>query len=159
MNRLLKNKEKKEVVFVSKKVIPKKDKYEKAFEQIIYFMLNNDWIITQVEKERLIFPTEVMRNMCSEIIYYYKQNGSIILADFYTYLNDKESLLEFLNNIMSCNYLETTDKEELFRYFKVVREYSTNEEIMRLTNLMKKEIDPIEQAKIVERIRKLKLGE
>ena len=159
MNRLLKNKEKKEVVFIPKKSIPKKDKYEKAFEQIIYFMLNNDWIITQVEKERLIFPTEVMRSMCSEIIYYYKQNGSINIADFYTYLNGKESLLEFLNNILSCNYLETTDKDELFRYFKVVREYSTNEEIKRLTGLMKKEIDPIEQAKIVERIRKLKLGE
>ncbi len=159
MNRLLQNKEKKEVIFVPKKIIPKKDKYEKAFEQIIYFMLNNDWIITQVEKEKLIFPTEVMRNMCSEIIYYYKQNGSIVLADFYTYLNGKDSLLEFLNNILSCNYLETTDKNELFRYFKVIREYSINEEIKRLTGLMKKEIDPIEQAKIVERIRKLKLGE
>ena len=159
MNRLLKNKEKKEVVFIPKKSIPKKDKYEKAFEQIIYFMLNNDWIITQVEKERLIFPTEVMRSMCSEIIYYYKKNGSINIADFITYLNGKDSLVEFLNNILSCNYLETTDKDELFRYFKVVREYSTNEEIKRLTGLMKKEIDPIEQAKIVERIRKLKLGE
>ena len=159
MNRLLKNKEKKEVVFIPKKNIPKKDKYEKAFEQIIYFMLNNDWIITQVEKERLIFPTEVMRSMCSEIIYYYKKNGSISIADFITYLNGKDSLIEFLNNVLSCNYLETTDKDELFRYFKVVREYSTNEEIKRLTNLMKKEIDPIEQAKIVERIRKLKLGE
>lgn len=159
MNRLLQNKEKKEVVFVPKKNIPKKDKYEKAFEQIIYFMLNNDWIITQVEKERLIFPTEVMRSMCSEIIYYYKKNGSINIADFITYLNGKESLVSFLNNILSCNYLETTDKDELFRYFKVVREYSTNEEIKRLTGLMKKEIDPIEQAKIVERIRKLKLGE
>ena len=159
MNRLLKNKEKKEVVFVPKKSIPKKDKYEKAFEQIIYFMLNNDWIITQVEKEKLIFPTEVMRNMCSEIIYYYKKNGNISIADFYTYLNDKDSLVEFLNNILAGNYLETTDKEELFRYFKVVREYSTNEEIKRLTNLMKKEVDPIEQAKIVEKIRKLRLGE
>ena len=138
MNRLLKNKEKKEVIIIPKKKVPKKDKYEKAFEQIIYFMLNNDWIITQVEKEKLIFPTEVMRSMCNEIIYYYKNNGNINIADFYTYLNGKE---------------------KLFRYFKVVREYSTNEEIKRLTNLMKKEVDPIEQAKIVEKIRKLRLGE
>ena len=159
MNRLLENKEKKEVVVIPKKKVPKKDKYEKAFEQIIYFMLNNDWIITQVEKEKLIFPTEVMRAICSEIIYYYKTKGNINIADFYTYLNDKESLINFLNEILSCNYLETTDKEELFRYFKVVREYSTNEEIKRLTNLMKKEVDPIEQAKIVEKIRKLRLGE
>ena len=159
MNRLLENKEKKEVVVIPKKKVPKKDKYEKAFEQIIYFMLNNDWIITQVEKEKLIFPTEVMRAICSEIIYYYKTKGNINIADFYTYLNDKESLINFLNEILSCDYLETTDKEELFRYFKVVREYSTNEEIKRLTNLMKKEVDPIEQAKIVEKIRRLRLGE
>ncbi len=159
MNRLLKNKDKKEVIVIPKKNNPKKDKYEKAFEQIIYFMLNNDWIITQVEKERLIFPTEVERAICSEIIYYYKTNGNINIADFYTYLNGKDNLIAFLNNILSCNYLETTDKEELFRYFKVVREYSTNEEIKRLTNLMKREVDPIEQAKIVEKIRKLRLGE
>ena len=33
------------------------------------------------------------------------------------------------------------------------------QEIKRLTNLMKKEVDPIEQAKIVEKIRKLRLGD
>jgi len=44
-------------------------------------------------------------------------------------------------------------------YFKVVREYSTKQEIKRLTGLMKKEVDPLEQAKIVEKIRKLRLGE
>ena len=158
MNRFLQNTNKKEETIIPKKIIPnKKDKYDKAFEQIIYFMLNNDWVISQVEKEKLIFPTEIMRAMCSEIIYYYKTNGNIVLADFYTYLNGKDNLLEFLNNILASNYLETTDKEELFRYFKVVREYSINEEIKRLTNLMKKEVDPIEQAKIVEKIRKLRL--
>ena len=160
MNSLLKEKVKKDEVFIPKKSVSnKKDKYTKAFEQIIYFMLNNDWIITEVENERLIFPTEVMRSTCSEIIYYYKKYGSISIADFYTYLQGKENLLEFLNNILASKYLETTDKEELYRYFKVVREYSINEEIKRLTNLMKKEVDPIEQAKIVEKIRKLRLGE
>ena len=33
----------------------KKTKYEKAMEQILYFMLNNDWVISQFEKERFIF--------------------------------------------------------------------------------------------------------
>ena len=60
---------------------------------------------------------------------------------------------------MAGNYVESTSKEELFLYFKVVREFITNQEIKRLTNLMKKEIDPLEQAKIVEKIRKLRLGD
>ena len=123
------------------------------------YIWNNDWIITQVEKERLIFPTESMRATCTEIIYYYKQYGVINVADFYTYVQDKENILEFLNSVLAGSYKETTDMKELLEYFRVIREYSEKQEIKRLTNLMKKEVDPIEQAKIVEKIRKLRLGD
>lgn len=159
INSLVKDEEKQEEVFIPKKVIEKKDKYSKAFEQVIYLMLNNDWVITQVEREHLIFPTEVMRTITSEIIYYYKKYGNINIADFYTYIQDKENILIFLNTVLAGNYNETTSKEELFLYFKVIREYIMNQEIKRLTNLMKKEVDPLEQAKIAEKIRKLRLGD
>lgn len=159
INSLLKNEPKKEEVIIPKKTIVKKDKYTKAYEQVIYFMLNNDWVITQVERERLIFPDEVMRSTCSEIIYYYKKYGMINVADFITYIQDKENISKFLNSILAEDYIETTNKEELFLYFRVIREYIQKQEIKRLTNLMKKEVDPIEQAKIVEKIRKLRLGD
>ena len=55
--------------------------------------------------------------------------------------------------------MSVVTKDELFQYFKVVREYSMKQEIKRLTELMKKEVDPLEQAKIVERIRKLRIGD
>ena len=159
INTLLENKEPKKEVIIPKKESVKKDKYIKAYEQIVYFMLNNDWVITQVEKERLIFPTEVMRTTVSEITYYYKKHGNINVADFYTYIQDKENILIFLNDILGSSYLENTTKDELFEYFKVVKEYIKKQEINRLTGLMKKEVDPIEQAKISEKIRKLRLGD
>ena len=159
INSILSEKPKKNDNITIKKKIVKKDKYRKAYEQIIYFMLNNDWVISQVEKERLIFPTEEMRAICSEINYYYKKYGNINVADFYTYVQDKENVLRLLNDILAGSYSESTTKEELFLYFKVVREYCTKQEIKRLTNVMKKEVDPIEQAKIVEKIRKLRLGD
>lgn len=159
INSLVKNETKQQEIIIPKKMVEKKDKYAKAFEQIIYFMLNNDWVISQVENEHLIFPNEGERTLCSEIIYYYKKYGNINVADFYTYVQDKENVLNCLNTILAGNYVESTSKEELFLYFKVVREYITNQEIKRLTNLMKKEIDPLEQAKIVEKIRKLRLGD
>lgn len=136
-----------------------KDKYTKAMEQVIYFMFFNDFAITQVEREHLVFPTEAMRALSSEIIYYYNKYGSINIADFYTYIQDKEAILSLYNEIVAQDYVEKTTKDELFLYFKVIREYGKNQEIKRLTNLMKKEIDPLEQAKIVERIRKLRIGE
>ena len=146
-------------VEIPKKKDTRKDKYIKAVEQILYFMLNNDWVISQVENERLIFPNEESRVLSSEIIYYYKKYGSICVADFYTYVQDKENILIFLNGILAEEYNEKVTKEELFEYFRVVREYGINQEIKRLTNMMKKEIDPLEQAKIVEKIRKLRIGE
>lgn len=159
MNSLLQEKPKEEPVVIPQKKSQKKDKYTKAYEQILYFMLNKDWVITQVEKEKIIFPTEVMRTTCSEIIYYYKKYGSINVADFYTYIQDKENILTFLNSILAEDYVEDTTKDELFLYFKVIKEYIKKQEINRLTGLMKKEVDPIEQAKIVEKIRKLRLGD
>ena len=159
LNSILKEKKKKNTIIIPKKQISKKDRYTKSYEQIIYFMLNNDWVITQVEKERVNFPTETMRAICSEITYFYKKNGIINVADFYTYIQDKDDILILLNSILAEDYLETTTKDELFLYFKVVKEYCQKQEIKRLTNLMKKEVDPDEQAKIGERIRKLRLGD
>ena len=158
MNSLLKKEDKKEIV-IPKKEVTKKDKYTKAFEQIIYFMLNNDWVITEVEEGKLIFPTNAMRKTCSEIIYYYKKYGNINVADFYTSIGDKEDIMLLINGILAEEYNETTDNKDLEEYFKVAREFATKEEIKRLTGLMKKEIDPLEQAKIAEKIRKLKLGD
>ena len=149
---------KKEII-VEKRKENHKDKYIKAMEQVLYFMFFNDFAITQVENEHLVFPTEAMRALSSEIIYYYKKYGSINVADFYTYIQDKENILTLYNEIISSDYVEKTTKEDLFLYFKVIREYGTKQEIKRLTNLMKNEVDPLEQAKIVERIRKLRIGE
>ena len=150
----------------TKRVVPevvnkvvKKTKYDKAVEQILYFMLNNDWVISQVERENIVFPSEESRILSSEIIYYYKLYGNINVADFYTYVQDKEDILVLLNSILADSYSEETTKEELFQYFKVIRDYRCNQEIKRLTNLMKKEIDPLEQAKIADKIRKLRMGE
>lgn len=150
----------------TKRVVPevvnkvvKKTKYDKAVEQILYFMLNNDWVISQVERENIVFPSEESRILSSEIIYYYKLYGNINVADFYTYVQDKEDILVLLNSILADSYSEETTKEGLFQYFKVIRDYRCNQEIKRLTNLMKKEVDPLEQAKIADKIRKLRMGE
>ena len=137
----------------------RKDKYSLAVEQLIYYMLNNDWVVTAVENEKIIFPSNEARLLTSEVIYYYKKHGEINIADFYTYMQDKTDLLDLLNEIVSNNYKETITKDELFAYFKVIREYSMNEQIKRLEKKIKEEPDIMEQARISEQIRKLKLGE
>ena len=147
---------KKEVVIYKTK---KKTKYEKAMEEILYLMLNCDWVISLFEKERFIFPNEKSRLLASEIVYYYTKNGSINIPDFYTYVQDKDEVVEYLNDIFACNYRDQITRDELFLLFGVIREYSRTQEIKRLTNSLKKEVDPLEQAKIADKIRELRIGD
>lgn len=146
-------------VIVPEKTHTRINKYQKAVYAIFYFMLNNDWVISLVDQEKLLFPTSEERLLSSEIIYYYNKYGSISVADFYTYAQENEEIISLLNSILAGEEMSVVTKDELFQYFKVVREYSMKQEIKRLTELMKKEVDPLEQAKIVERIRKLRIGD
>lgn len=47
----------------------------------------------------------------------------------------------------------------LYLYFDVIRENVKNKEIKRLEEKLVKEIDPLEQAKLADMIRKLRIGE
>lgn len=154
-----KPKSRKKITAVTYQKAKKKTKYEKAIEQVLYFMLNNDWVINQFEKERIIFPNEGSRLLASEIVYYYTTYGQINIPDFYTYVQDKEEVVNFLNDILASDYLESTTRDELFEYFGVIREYSRAQEIKRLTNSLSKEVDPIIQAEIADKIRKLRIGD
>lgn len=154
------NEIKKEVVTTPRKVQPKKkDKYQKASLNIIYYMLNKQDIIDMVEDEHLVFPTEALRALESEIVYFYHKYGFINEADFYTYLTPKGELLNLLNEVLEMDLKTTLTKEELYDYFKVIREYNFKKTISNLEEKIKNETDPLMQVKYAEEIRKLRIGE
>jgi DNA primase len=153
------NKPQEEIKFVPKNTSKRKDKYRQAIEQVIYYMLTNEWVISEVDKERLLLPDDKIRILVQEIIYYYKTYGVVSIADFYTYLQDKQELLETFNSILNSNYNDEVSKEVLYLYFDVIRENVKNKEIKRLEEKLVKEIDPLEQAKLADMIRKLRIGE
>lgn len=157
---LKKNNKKVEIKKEPEKVVLKrKNKYRQAIEQVIYYMLTNDWVISDVEKERLLLPEDDVRILVQEIIYYYKTYGVITVADFYTYIQSKKELLAVVDEILNSSYNDVVSKDELYLYFKVIREYSKKKQIERLEEKMNKEVDPLEQAKLADEIRKLRIGE
>ena len=157
---LKKNNKKVEIKKEPEKVVLKrKNKYRQAIEQVIYYMLTNDWVISDVEKERLLLPEDDVRILVQEIIYYYKTYGVITVADFYTYIQSKKELLAVIDEILNSSYNDVVSKDELYLYFKVIREYSKKKQIERLEEKMNKEVDPLEQAKLADEIRKLRIGE
>ncbi len=158
--RLLEFKEKK----VEKKVVmPKKEKkkytkYEKATYEYLYYMLIKDEAITYYNKENIFFPIERARYLASEIAFYYKKFGKINIADFYTYMQDKEDLLEVLNIALSYDFLDHVEISDIKALAKVIREYNVSKKIEELKKSMREIVDPLEKAKIADEIRKLKIG-
>ena len=139
--------------------IKRKNKYRQAIEQIVYYMLTNEWVISEVEKKHLLLPDDDLRIIVQEIIYYYKKYGVINIADFYTYLQEKKELIGSLDDILNSSYSEDVSKDILCLYFDVIKEYCRKMQISKIENKMSLEVDPLEQAKLADEIRRLRIGE
>ena len=136
----------------------KKNKYQKAMEAVIYYMLNKKEIITIVSNSYIYFPQENYRILVMEIMDFYDKYGYINIADFMSYIMKDELLQKTLTEIikldLDCNNCDTL----VLDYLKVIKDYNVALEIKRLENLIINEVDPIEQAKISNQIMKLKIG-
>ncbi|MDD4036394.1 MAG: DNA primase [Bacilli bacterium] len=138
---------------------PKRNKYEKAEQRLLYYMLKSKEIINLYELNVSYLPTAICRVLANEIIYYYKKHGNISTADFITYLGDNKELIELVGDIESLNLKENYSVDEVDDYIKVLKEFNVNSEIERLTDLIKNEIDISKKVEYAETIRKLKMKE
>lgn len=137
----------------------KKDKYVRASQEFIYYMLINPEVIKVYDSKKLYFIDANTRNLAAEISYYYHEYGDINIADFYTYLNDKKELLGVFNQVQSLNLNEEISENTIMEYVSVISEYNIRQEIKRLEQMMRKTTDEMEKINILERIRKLRIGE
>lgn len=137
----------------------KKDKYERASLEFLYYMLTNPKAIKVYDSKKLYFIDSNMRNLAGEISYYYHNYGDITIADFYTYLNENKDLLVVFDEVLKLNLDEEITDEVIMEYVKVISDYNVRQEIIRLSGLMRRETDELEKAKIAEKIRLLRIEE
>lgn len=160
LNELLKSTSKaKENIIPKAKITTNQAKYQKACLGFLFSMITNTKTIQKFEEENVYFKDAIVRYLAAEIANYYHKYGDIVIADFYTYLNDKKELLALYEKVISFNEIEEIDEKVINDYLKVIEEENLRQEIIRLTELMKSEKDELEKAKIAERIRKLRIGE
>ena len=87
----------------------------------------------------------------------FKQDDNLLLADFITTLTDKPELKKLLDEVL--NYEQDLSNLGCFNeYITDIYGYNKNQEIKRLKDLMKKEVDPEKQALLAEKIRLVKIG-
>lgn len=133
------------------------DKYQKSSYGILYYMLHVKECRKIFEKQLNYLPEQNERYLANEIIYQFKQDDNLKLADFITTLNDKPPLKKLLDEVL-LQEQDLSNMDLFNEYMSVVCGYSKNQEIKRLKSLMEKETNPEKKCLLAEKIRLIKLG-
>ncbi|MEG0826341.1 MAG: DNA primase [Bacilli bacterium] len=154
---LLKSKLNAKITFIPKKV-PNKiklNKYQKAEMYLLYYMINNQEVIKIYNHKVKYLPTEKYRILARSITQFYKENNCISEADLISSFNNNE-LIDSLKEISNLELKDTYTLEEINDYIDVISEYNIKEELIRLNEELKKEIDSERQSEILEKIVELR---
>jgi DNA primase len=150
---------KKDVKEPEKKIVPKKDKYMKGAEKILYFMMNGEEYVSEYQKKLGYFSEAVYREIANEIIYFCESNETITVADFITYVTDKSEIKDKVMEIVNDSINDEVTLEAMDEYILAVSKVMTQNEIKRLKNMMKNELDADKKMKIAMQIVELKKEE
>ena len=153
------NNMKKSQKIISKNIVKEHksyDKYRQAENNLIYYMLKDSSVIEMVDKKVGYFPTKNIRELSNEIIYYFHKYGIINVADFISYISDREEILNALKDIIAMDIKEEFEVREIEDYIFVINEYHKKVKIDSLNKMLKEEKDPLKQAKISEEIMEIR---
>ena len=151
------NNEKKTIKVV--KTTPKKvDRYQKAYQGLLFYMLRYKEVIRIVDESNVFIPSKQHRYVACEIVSFYEKYGQINMADFIAYLGDKKELVDIVNQLFDLPLPEEYIREEIDDYIKVLNEYTINLEIKRLEEVLKNSNSDIDKASIANKIMGLKKG-
>lgn len=155
-NNYLQNK--KEVVKY-RELVKKKEKLsqvEIAEYHLIYYMLNDYKVIKEVEGKVIYFPDDLIRYLYNEIVSFYNKYNIINISSFISYISKNNELLSTLNKVIGYINKEEYTMEEISDYIKVVNNYLKKDRIKTLESDLRKEIDPIKKAEILNKIMEIK---
>ena len=133
------------------------NKYTQAEKNLIYYMLKSPEVIKMYDRKMTYMPTESYRLLARDISYFYKQYHQINEADFITFIGNNQQKMDTLGEILSLPLKEEYTLDEIEDYIAAIRQYNVRYEQRRLKEEMKKITDPLEKAKIAQKIIELKV--
>ena len=151
-----KQKPKQIVKIVDKPAKIKMTQQQIASRHLLFYMIKDDAIINEVEKQISFFPEQEIRDLANQIIYYHHKYGSLKIADFISYIAPNENELNLFNEIINMKLSEKYNSTEIEDYIKVINNYPIKRKKKELREKLKEEKDPLKQASILSEILSLK---
>lgn len=144
------------VVEVPKMVSKKSNQYGQAVDNLLYYMIESPDVTEKALAKVSTILDDKKRRLFNEIIYYQRQYGQIIVADFSTYLSTKTNVFDTFEEIFSLNLKHSYTEEEIDDYIKCINYYDKKNIIDKLKVNLQKETDPMKQALIISEMMKIR---
>lgn len=148
--------QKKEPVISSEIVVKKETKklkgYEKAEQNLVYYMLLSKEVIKVYDNRAVILENANLRNLAREISAYYHKYGNISIADFITYASNYKDLFETLNQILNLVLNDDIDMNVINDYVNIIRNNQIDKQIEKLNKQIKEMTDIDKATKLALRI-------
>ncbi len=126
------------------------NKYIKAQAGLIFYMLRNKEIIKIIDNRSVYFPDKNYRLLMQEIIYFYRKNNYIDVADILISL--KNESIKLVGFIESLNFKENYEDAMIEDFIFAIDEKNTQDECMRLSKKMNQELNEDEKLRIGQKI-------
>lgn len=156
LNSLKGEKKIEEKSIINKAPIHKKNKYEIACQNLLYYMMTDSKVINKYISNNVYMPILKYQILAREICHFYNNNNYISQADMFTVLQNND-LIHTLEEITSLSLKDNFSDEEIDDYIHVIYQYNVEEQTKKLKLELKKEMNASKKALIAQKIMDLRL--
>lgn len=159
INDMVKSMPKNEIKVITKRTSLKKDKYEKAEEYLVHYMLRNVDAILIYQNNVSYLNDPMLSMIAMQILEFYEINRYINITDFTLFLEDKTDLIEKSLIIDDLRLPDEVNTDILMDYVKTIDEGILKREIEKTKKQIKEEMDVAKKISLTEKLRNLKKKE
>lgn len=159
INDMVKSIPKNEVKVITKRTSLKKDKYQKAEEYLVHYMLRNVDAVLIYQNNVSYLNDPILSKIAMQILEFYEINRYINITDFTVFLEDKIDLIEKSLIIDDLSLPDEVNTDILMDYVKTIDEGILKREIEKTKKQIKEEMDVAKKISLTEKLRNLKKKE
>ena len=159
INDMVKSIPKNEVKVITKRTSLKKDKYQKAEEYLVHYMLRNVDAVLIYQNNVSYLNDPILSKIAMQILEFYEINRYINITDFTVFLEDKTDLIEKSLIIDDLRLPDEVNVDILMDYVKTIDEGILKREIEKTKKQIKEEMDVAKKISLTEKLRNLKKKE
>ena len=133
-------------------------KYDKACQNILYFMMNDGKFVEKFKKELGYFDEKKYRSLANEIIYFYETNKNIELSSFISFISTKDYIVDDAMEIIKGNKAIDLEMNAFEEFINVAKNEMVKLEIKDLKNKIANSMDVSEELELAQKLLNLKKG-